>query len=385
MVRNKKPSPSAGKAAERPKTRQRKAVLSKQSRRVCALAGCVILLLSAASLAVWLRPAKENTEQTLYSYQVSAGASYGVHLISNSLYEGQWLEEGRVYPEALTDYVQIRLQAAFQGSGPAAVSGSYQVGAVLQGYQTASEGRQVVYEKQFPLKKGEIPGTDSGQAAVDETVPIYLAPYRQFAGQAEQILHTSVARVLVVSFTGGFTADTEFGRRQQDFAYQITLPVGTGTTLFEITKPDSVHKEGTITQSRESTKPVSAGKVTLSSLGCAAGILTMLFTLLFTRLPNEEEAWRAEMKRILRKYGSRMTKLEHLPGPEQQERVYVADIDSMVAMAEELRRPLFYCPGPEQLPRDGVFCLPDGERLYLFQLKRPDTPLVVGAGAEGGG
>lgn len=384
MIQNKENVSSAQGQHRPPKAGAGKAVLSKKQKKLCIAAGGALLLLSAASLVYWLFPAKESVENTLYSYEVTADSSYRVHVIPNELYDNAWLDEGGVYPEALTDYIELNVKASLQGSAAAETSGSYQVKAVLEGYQNAAEKRQIIYEKQFPLKDGEITQTEDGQTAIEETLQIPLAPYRQQAARAEQILQTSVARDLYVDFTGKFTVDTAFGKKEQDFTYQVTLPIGTGTSIFGITKPQPFSKDGQITETKEIAKPVRFQNILLSALAAAAGCALLLFAFFFTRQPDEEEAWQTRMRSILRKYGSRMTRLERLPECGTKECIYVADIDSMVAMAEELRQPVFYSPDAEQLPRDGAFCISGPDRLYLYQVQRPHTTLVVDADAKGG-
>jgi len=363
---------------------EKQAVLRKRQKRALVTAGGLLLLLSAVSLVLGLLPGKERVEATLYSYQVTADASHRVHIVPNELYGSEWLEEGKAYPEVLTDYIEFRFKAPLQGSGPATVSGSYQIKAVMEGYQNAAEGRRIIYEKQFSLKEGVISGTDDGQAVAEANVQVYLAPYRQFAAQADQILHTSVARDISLYFTGIFTIDTEFGQKKQEFTYQVSFPIGTGASIYEIKKPAPFVAEGGISETEEIDKPINMRNVLLSSLAWVVGLALLLSSRFFGRLPDEEKAWQTEMKRILRKYGSRMVRLEHLPDFGQKECIFVADIESMISMAEEMRQPLLYCPDMEQLPQDGVFFTFDAEQVCLFQVKRPLTTLVVDSGAGGG-
>lgn len=384
MINNKENISSGVKKHKSKKVRSWKAVLSAKQKKTCMAAGGVLLLLSIGSLAFCLVPKTENVENTLYSYVVSADSSYRVHVIPNELYGSEWLEESKAYPEALTDYIELYLKASLQGSGPAAVAGSYQVKAVLEGYQISGESRQIIYDKQFPLRDGKITQTDDGQAELEDTIQIPLAPYREQAQRAEQILCTSVAKDLYLSFDGNFTINTASEKKKQDFTYQISLPIGTGSSIYQITKPEPFSKDGKITETQEGKKPINFRNILLSTSAGAVGLALLLFACFFTRLPDAEEAWRREMNRILRKYGSRMTRLEQLPDPKHKECIYVADIESMIAMAEELRQPLFYQPGADQLPRDGTFCISGTERLYLVKIRSPHTTKVVCEEAKGG-
>ncbi len=82
--------------------RIKKAVLSAGRKRICLLAGVILLLASLAGIVFSFPSVTESSPLTLYSCQLEADASYRVHLHPNALYESEWLEEGGVYAEALT-------------------------------------------------------------------------------------------------------------------------------------------------------------------------------------------------------------------------------------------------------------------------------------------
>ena len=69
-------------------------------RRKCAAALLGVLLLLAGALLFLsaLRRPSSLEEKTLYSYTVGATGTPRVHLLENSVYPGEWLENGEVYP-----------------------------------------------------------------------------------------------------------------------------------------------------------------------------------------------------------------------------------------------------------------------------------------------
>lgn len=358
--------------------RNKKAVLTTGGKRICLAAGIVLVLASIIGMVLSFLIKTESSKVTLYSYQVKADASYRVHLRPNTLYEGEWLEEGGVYAEALTDYIELSFRASFQGSEPANVSGTYRIAAVTEGYQSGAESQQaVVYRKEFPLKEGVFPAADKVSTKVEELLAIQPDIYREYARQAEQVLQTSVSKRFYLTFTGILEIKTAYGEKKQDFAYQLTLPIGTGTSLYQITKPKPILEEDEIVELQESAGSVNFYQVVIAALVGIAGLSLLAFLFFFTRPPDREELWQILLKEILRKYGSRMSRLEEFPDFKEAKCVRLADIESLITLAEEIRRPVLYRPDEAQLPQDGIFyCSGEGE-IYLFQLSKESKALVV--------
>ena len=76
-----------------------------------ALLGVLLLLAGALLFLSALRRPSSLEEKTLYSYTVGATGTPRVHLLENSVYPGEWLENGEVYPASLTDYIEFQLSA----------------------------------------------------------------------------------------------------------------------------------------------------------------------------------------------------------------------------------------------------------------------------------
>ena len=88
-------------------------------RRKCTAALLGVLLLMAGVLLFLnaLRRQSSLEEKTLYNYTVGATGTPRVHLLENSVYPGEWLENSEVYPASLTDYIEFQLSAKLAGSG----------------------------------------------------------------------------------------------------------------------------------------------------------------------------------------------------------------------------------------------------------------------------
>ncbi len=253
---------------------------------------------------------------------------------------------------------------------------------MTEGYQVGTESEQIVYRKEFPLKEGTFPSAKNGKTKVEEVLDIQPAIYREYGIQAQQILQANVSYRSYLIFSGSLEAKTAHGDKKQDFSYLLTLPGGSGTSLYQITKSAPIFKKDVIQEPGEPVKSVDAVRATMVAAAGLVGLGLLIFSFFFTRLPDRKEMWRIRMKEILRKYGSRMSRLEELPDFTGLNCVRLADMDSLIALAEEMRRPVLYRPDEEELPQDGTFyCFEEGE-LYLFRLSEEATTLVTDKSAE---
>ena len=84
--------------------------------------------------------------QKYYEYNIVA-------VKENNVFEEEFLEEGRVYPSAITDFINIDFKSELAMTNALSISGDYIIRAVLEGYQTGKDEEKVpVYEKIYPIK-----------------------------------------------------------------------------------------------------------------------------------------------------------------------------------------------------------------------------------------
>ena len=88
-------------------TARRKIPMTSAKKMLCAALGIGLIAACAIGLVFALTPKEEATESVLYSYDMTADASYRAHIIPNQLYTGEWLEEGLYYSSAITDYFEL--------------------------------------------------------------------------------------------------------------------------------------------------------------------------------------------------------------------------------------------------------------------------------------
>lgn len=357
--------------SEKGKKARPKAAVSARGQRRCILGGAGLLILCAAGLIYALLPRYRQTERTLYSYDVTADASYRVHMLENSIYPTEWLEEGGVYSSALADVIEFTFRVDAHGSAPAKISGDYRISAVLEGYQSSGEEKKTVYKTEYPLAEGALASISDSGAGAEKTVHLPLDQYRQQSDAADFALGLSVSRAFSLELSGTARINTAHGERQEDFSYAVALPLPKNPTLFELQKPEPVQRSGVITKMEESRLPPSFELLAAFGAMGAAGIALILFARLFTRRLTPQEEERTAREKLKRKYGGRMIRLARPPEHGGRACVPVSDMDGLLAMAEEMRLPACYCADMQGLPQDGLCFVVTPECVYEYRL--PDS------------
>lgn len=354
--------------SEHEKKARPRAAVSVRGQKRYILGGAGLLVLCAAGLIYALLPRYGQTERTLYSYEVTADASYRVHMLENSLYPTEWLEEGGVYSSALADAIEFTFRVNAHGSAPAEISGDYRITAVLEGYQSSGEEKKTVYKTEAPLAEGTLEAKSDSGAGAEKTLRLPLEKYRQQSDAADFALGFSVSRAFSLELSGTARITTAHGERQEDFSYAVALPLPKNPTLFELQKPEPVQRSGEITKTEETRLPPSVELLTACGAAGTAGIALILFARLFTRRLTPQEEERAAREKLKRKYGGRMVRLARPPEYGGRACVPVSDMDGLLAMAEEMRLPACYCADMRGLPQDGLCFVVTPECVYEYRL-----------------
>lgn len=364
--------------------KKKKTALSKGKKWACIMSGGISFAVAVLCGVCFLHPKTVSAEQTDYSCHMEAGVSYRVKIFPNALYEGEWMEEGRLYSSALTDYIEVKFQASATGSGPAAVSGDYTVTGVLEGYQEAKDSKKTIYEQKFPLKSGTVSDNGSGSGSIEDTLKIRRSVYQQAVDQAESILGTPTSKQFYLLFEGNFLSETEYGSLEKPFSVSLAIPVDKNSSLFEISKPDPWADEGTITSNVQVTEKPGTIPAVFTALWAVISVAFLLWAAVGTRLPDEEEKYTAYLKTVMRKYGSRLIRMERLYIPEPETCLEVSGINELIMISEELHRPVCYCADENGLPEAGFLYIKEAENCYLLRLKKSSSPSGAEKGDKGG-
>lgn len=343
----------------------------------------VLLLVAVGYSASKVFAVKVSTDaESKYAYTMSAVANYQVFLVPNELYPAGVMEEGLVYSNKLINGIMIDFSADLAGSLPAQISGNYDISVLVEGYQGASDNRSVIYERRFPLVENASAVSKEKSAVITDSIWLNPDVYRDFADRAEILLGAKPNRQMTVEFSGNFIADTDYGQIKEPFSYAITIPIAS-SELFSITKPRPVSKTDSIAETKQVQQiDASPFSVLLVVLGGIAFLLALLVLLFGVRPPTAAEQYRLLFKDIQRKYGSRMVRLSMLPPLPENEVVWVADMEGLVKIADETRRPVCYALEPDGLPSEGLFYVLVASKYYLMRLIVTPAPRTNGEDNE---
>ncbi len=352
--------------------KSRRIGLSPKKRRAMIACGMLLLVAGGAMTFFKAKPFEEEQQTILSSSTTKAETFYKVHLKPNQLYNEEWMEENLIYATALTDFIQVDFKADTVLSKEMSLSSDYKVTAVIEGYQTKGEARAPIYERRYVLKEGSTDAAVKNYAAIEEQITFDPQYYRNLAAQAEEILGGQTARDFYILFEGKFIVDS----KENNFTQKMMMPIGKDQ-FFEITKTEASSTDNNITETNKVMTVPPVINYLPFGVAAAAGLLLSVGTAIATRVQTAEEAWRANLNKLLRKYASRLVCLEQLPDINDKMILRLNDMDSLVALAEELRVPVLYSLDEEELPTDGRFCVTGEEYIYILEYPKPQDITAI--------
>ncbi len=362
----------------------KKFVIGERMRIALLASSALLLAVSCFFLYRNARPKTVTEEERLYTYTISANMGYSVRLTANDLFPEGSLPENRLYPARLTDAFICSVSAEYAATAPAAISGHYTTEVVVQGYQTISNQRQVVYEKRFPVGSGEIAEDEASSLKLTGDVEADFAAYKAVADNAMSLIGSSVRNEMQVVFSGSFSAETQHGSVTVPFSQALAIPLS--GDIFSITRQAAFSKGDSIKRAYQSTVPPSASAWLPYVLMAALAASGLAALLKLSRPPLPAEYQLRAFRGIVKKHGSRMIKLQELPPKPWGRKVILADIDSLVKLSDDMQKPICYALEENGLPSEDMLFLQDGDVRYIFimEIWRPEPLTQAALSGEAG-
>lgn len=352
-----------------------KAVVSSAVRRIGILTGLLFLCGSIAAWVLAVSPKTIEHTQTRYTYSVETNAEYRVHLRPNALYLSEWLPEGQIYSQRLSDFIEMTLYTDVEGSESAKLYGTYELSAVLQGYENQDGTIRNIYDKRYPLQSGEIPQTTGTQAAQTFKISLAMDSYWQTIQQAAQILGTAPTVQLYLLWQGEWTIDTQYGQKQQAFTYRLPIRLQQDTLLYEIEKPETQQITGELTETVTEPSVADTGTQIFYAIFGIIGIALMALFVFRTRIPTLQEENTQKLLLFVWKYRRYIVQLQHLPDFSKYEVLQMTCFSQLLQLARMIHRPIFCSVCPDGMPEKGIFYVSDTDRIYLLQMHTVATIL----------
>lgn len=355
---------------DKPRREMKKFGIQRKKRRISLLLGIVLLVTGGIGLVRFALPREQEQQVNLATYKITADSTHRVHLKPNSLFSNEWMEEGMLYPDRLTDFLEIKLNLEGILTKEQKISGEYEISALLEGFQMRSEEKKTIYERRYSLKKVTVEESTTNHVSFEEVIRITPSAHVKFAEEAEAVLGGRTSRGLYVILDGTFLiADQE-----KKISYKIPIPVE-GEQFYEIKKPEPLAENGEITETSTVSSVPALSEYILFLLLVLAGLVLLVVIAVFTRDLRADELWKVNLLKVMRKYGSRMVCLEELPETGDRKVLSIKNMRSMVELAEEVREPVLYCLGENELPKDGIFCVLGKEYIYMLKFNERDTSI----------
>lgn len=350
---------------EEMKIKKRKPALKASKRFVLGILALLLLAAGGFGVFYFSRPYEKTKDYIDLVYDIVSDSSYVVKLKENELYDTDELSEGRLYPTKLTDNIIIDFHTSFRANRAVELEGSYNMIAVIEGYQIKGEQKKVVYDKKLDIKNMPISRQTTKGLDINEKISVNPEEYRAYAESAELIIGDGLSRDMNIVFE----AIINVNGKEEKVSYSFPVSI-TSDSVYDIVKPEPV----SINKEIKDTITVLVTPDRLSYLPftivAGTGFFILILVGLIYRSKDEQELWEEELKILMRKYGSRMIETQNYPNEEDWAVLVVQDILSMVELSEELRRPVLYSVDINGLPRNGAFYILGMDYMYLYEHRR---------------
>ena len=337
-------------------------------------ASITIICLSVFSIFKILFPKTKEEQVTLYSYSVTAGCNYKVHLKENEIYNEKFMEENMIYPKSIFDRLSVNFLAIFSGSSGTAsdIRTDYSIEVLVRGFQMKGDEKRIVYEKTFPLLS-QSDMKYRNIATISKEISLDFTQYENYINNVKSILNADPSIEALLIFSGNFKAETKFGEKEEQFTYAIALPLF--ENLFTINKPAAVEKTGSITETEVT--QTYAKKILLIIPGFLIFIMLLIivYMLKYTIPPTEEEKLVLRFKSIMRKHGSRIVRTGRYIGSSWETMLIVKDIEGMIKISDECNIPIFYIPDYKGMPDEYSMFIPGKDICYTYYINESKIPV----------
>jgi hypothetical protein len=309
-----------------------------------------LLLLISIVMAVqkFLQPAEVAQQIPVYKYQHQANVDYQVFILSNPFFDIESLEAGRGYLTPITDYISTTLNYQLTGEGPAAISGDYQVDAVVTGYilkgddlSSTQRVKVPVWDKTYSLvPKTEFDSSD-GTITLDREVRVDIREYAEFAQRVQDEYKSSTTLVeLAVKYEINTNVETPDGKSTDSISPTLVIPIEGNSFTVDGVLADQ--KEGTIVAQEMVPVPSLTGMRMGFSMAAFLLALALVGVVKKTRVMREDPL-ENELKRIIKKYGDRIVAgTGSVPGINEKKTMDLGEFENLLKISDELLQPILY-------------------------------------------
>ncbi len=317
-------------------------------------------------------PGFEEQKNTVYTYSNKGSIDYLVYLKPNKLYNGNVLEEGKLYITEFVDFIDTNLKYEFNGEESDNIKADYSVIAKVQGFATESENVINIWEKDFPILLDKIINSYENKISIDEKVKLNLTDYNSFVKEIKDASKINCQTNLILSMNINLSGNTEKGEVEDSIITSLIIPLD--VAMFEITGNNIVDKPGVIEETVHVHIPVNKVLVIIYGIILIALIISLITLLFFTQTAPEKDPLEKELNKIFKKHGDRLVALNSDMSVKNS--IEVKSIEDLVKISDETGKPILY-KYSEAYKEINKFYVSGNEEIFLLDLTYLDNPKQV--------
>lgn len=333
--------------------------------RLALLCLCIVLLsVSVFSLYRTEKFGKYTVKKSpVYSYDNTAKVNYQVNLLDNPLYPEKKLKEGQTCYSNFVNNIDTLFTYEFHGERAATVKGSYNIHAVLEGYESGDKGDKTLWKKDYELQ----PDTNFEGVSVQKLMPITTKQYSDYANKVFQAAGVSSSIKLTFMWNVSAEIQTDKGTKNENLTCTMNVPLG--AKMLEIKGNLVQSNKGSI---EETVKVISTSykkQLMLYSILLVFSLIFITFIFLFTTPKAAMDPVEKKRKHIFKEHGSRMVALYSEIDTSSKPIIQVLSIDDLVKVADDIGRPILY-KGSEEISEIYNFYVLDDKNIYILDIHR---------------
>ncbi len=338
----------------------------------------IIILMVAVFIFSYLiyseafNPGFEEQKNTVYSYSNKGSINYFVYLKQNKLYNGNVLEEGKLYITEFVDYIDTNLKYEFIGEKSDNIKANYSIVAKIQGFATESEKIINIWEKDFPILQNRTIKSYNNKISIDERVNVNLTDYNSFVKEIKDASKINCQTNLILSMNINLFGNTEKSEVEDSIITSLIIPLD--VAMFEITGNNIVDKPGAIEETVQVQILVNKTLVIIYGIILTALIISLIILLFFTQTAPEKDPLEKELNKIFKKHGDRLVALNSYMAIKNY--IEVKSIEDLVKISDETGKPILY-KYSDDYKEINKFYVSGNEEIFLLDLIYLNNPEQV--------
>lgn len=314
-----------------------------------------------------LNPGFKEQKITVYNYSNISSINYSVYMKSNKLYNGNILDEGRLYISEFVDYIDANLKYEFIGDNADNIRSEYSIITKVQGFIVESDEVKNIWEKDFPIILEKEINSYEDKISINEKVKLNLNEYNSFVKDIKETSKINCQVSLTLLMNVNLFGSTDKGSIEDTITTSLIIPLD--VAMFEITGNNVVDKPGALEQTVQVQLPVNMNLVVIFGIILAVLLIALIILIFFTQIAPDKAQHEKELNKIFKKHGDRLVALNS--DIIIKEPIFVRTINDLVRVADEAGKPILY-KYSDDYKEINKFYVTLNEEVFILLLKYSD-------------